>query len=229
MPCHFRVIFRDRDFPIHYRDYQQYLSVYWQNSFPNLWVRSQFLQLWLQTRISPFKSELKCLLPPQFRWQLWQTRFNHFPNVNMKPCREKWILSFFSRDKRGSTAPGGWGWGLAGRTAETCMFSYFSLSHTHTLSSPHPFFLKTTQEEINHEGKTQLHPLAAGHSSYFVWNWLSESRRPARGAGTWYERNLRMKLRGLISSLHIPHSVSTVQLQSNTPLSWIDKRNWIPS
>lgn len=46
------------------------------------------------------------------------------------------------------------------------------------------FFLKTTQEEINHEGKTQLHPLAAGHSSYFVWNWLSESRRPARGAGT---------------------------------------------
>lgn len=56
--------------------------------------------------------------------------------------------------------------------------------HPLALSSPSPFFLKTTQEEINHEGKTQLHPLAAGHSSYFVWNWLSESRRPARGAGT---------------------------------------------
>lgn len=105
-------------------------------------------------------------------------------------------------------------------------FLIFSLSHS---ILPFSFFLKTTQEEINHEGKTQLHPLAAGHSSYFVWNWLSESRRPARGAGTWYERNLRMKQRGLISPLHIPHSVSTVQLQSNTPLSWIDKRNWIPS
>ncbi len=60
--------------------------------------------------------------------------------------------------------------------------------HTHTQLppslSPLFFFLKATQEEINHEGKTQLHPLAAGHSSYFVWNWLSESRRPARGAGT---------------------------------------------
>lgn len=71
---------------------------------------------------------------------------------------------------------------LAGHKAETCMFSYFfSLSHS---ILPLSFFLKTTQEEINHEGKTQLHPLAAGHSSYFVWNWLSESRRPARGAGT---------------------------------------------
>lgn len=62
------------------------------------------------------------------------------------------------------------------------MFSYFFF----TLSLYPPpllFFLKTTQEEINHEGKTQLHPLAAGHSSYFVWNWLSESRRPARGPG----------------------------------------------
>lgn len=71
---------------------------------------------------------------------------------------------------------------LAGHKAETCMFSYFfSLSHS---ILPLSFFQKTTQEEINHEGKTQLHPLAAGHSSYFVWNWLSESRRPARGAGT---------------------------------------------
>lgn len=60
----------------------------------------------------------------------------------------------------------------------------FLFFHSLTLSSPSSFFLKTTQEEINHEGKTQLHPLAAGHSSYFVWNWLSESRRPARGAGT---------------------------------------------
>lgn len=80
---------------------------------------------------------------------------------------------FLSRDKRGSTAPGGRGGGrLAGRTAETCMFSYFSLSHTHSILplSFFFFFLKTTQEEINHEGKTQLHPLAAGHSSYFVWN-----------------------------------------------------------
>lgn len=116
---------------------------------------------------------------------------------------------------------------LAGHKAATCMFSYF-FSPTRSIL-PLSFFLKTTQEEINHEGKTQLHPLAAGHSSYFVWNWLSESRRPARGAGTWYERNLRMKQRGLISPLHIPHSVSTVQLQSNTPLSWTDKRNWIPS
>lgn len=61
------------------------------------------------------------------------------------------------------------------------VFLFFSLSHS---ILPLFFFLKTTQEEINHEGKTQLHPLAAGHSSYFVWNWLSESRRPARGAGT---------------------------------------------
>ncbi len=59
-------------------------------------------------------------------------------------------------------------------------------THTHNFHplSPLFFFLKATQEEINHEGKTQLHPLAAGHSSYFVWNWLSESRRPAWGAGT---------------------------------------------
>lgn len=50
-------------------------------------------------------------------------------------------------------------------------------------SPPLFFFQKATQEEINHEGKTQLHPLAAGHSSYFVWNWLWESRRPAGGQG----------------------------------------------
>lgn len=117
-----------------------------------------------------------------------------------------------------------------GRDLHVFLFSLStSLSPPLSISPLSFFFLKTTQEEINHEGKTQLHPLAAGHSSYFVWNWLSESRRPARGAGTWYERNLRMKQRGLISPLHIPHSVSTVQLQSNTPLSWIDKRNWIPS
>lgn len=141
---------------------------------------------------------------------------------------EKMNPVFFSRDKRGITAPGGGGWTCGSHSRDLHVFLFFPLSHTP--SSPSPFFFKkTTQEEINHEGKTQLHPLAAGHSSYFVWNWLSESRRPARGAGTWYERNLRMKQRGLISSLHIPHSVSTVQLQSNTPLSWIDKRNWIPS
>lgn len=146
----------------------------------------------------------------------------------MKPC-QKMNSVFLSGDKQ---APVHRAHSeekkLAGHKAATCMFSYFFF-HPLSLSSPSPFFLKTTQEEINHEGKTQLHPLAAGHSSYFVWNWLSESRRPARGAGTWYERNLRMKQRGLISPLHIPHSVSTVQLQSNTPLSWIDKRNWIPS
>lgn len=88
---------------------------------------------------------------------------------------------FFSRDKPGSTTPGGGDLEVA-RQRLACFLIF--LSHTHTLSSPSPFFLKTTQEEINHEGKTQLHPLAAGHSSYFVWNWLSESRRPARGAGT---------------------------------------------
>lgn len=141
---------------------------------------------------------------------------------------KKWILSFSREISRLQCT------GLIqrkktrrsqGSDLHVFLFFFFTLS----LSSPSPFFLKTTQEEINHEGKTQLHPLAAGHSSYFVWNWLSESRRPARGAGTWYERNLRMKQRGLISPLHIPHSVSTVQLQSNTPLSWIDKRNWIPS
>lgn len=142
---------------------------------------------------------------------------------------EKKNPAFFSRDKRGAAAPAGRGDLQVARRRLACFLIFLSLSHA--LSSPSPFFFlrKTTQEEINHEGKTQLHPLAAGHSSYFVWNWLSESRRPARGAGTWYERNLRMKQRGLISSLHIPHSVSTVQLQSNTPLSWIDKRNWIPS
>lgn len=140
---------------------------------------------------------------------------------------EKWILSFSREISRATPHQEGGDLQVA-RQRLACFLIF--LSHTHTLSSPSPFFfLKTTQEEINHEGKTQLHPLAAGHSSYFVWNWLSESRRPARGAGTWYERNLRMKQRGLISSLHIPHSVSTVQLQSNTPLSWIDKRNWIPS
>lgn len=148
----------------------------------------------------------------------------------MKPCpKKKWIPSFSLQISRlhctGLIQRGG---KLAGHKAATCMFSYF-FSPTRSLSSPFPFFLKATQEEINHEGKTQLHPLAAGHSSYFVWNWLSESRRLAQGAGTWYERNLRMKQRGLISPLHIPHSVSTVRLQSNTPLSWIDKRNWIPS
>lgn len=62
-----------------------------------------------------------------------------------------------------------------------CFLIFFSPTRS---ILPLSFFLKTTQEEINHEGKTQLHPLAAGHSSYFVWNWLSESRRPARGAGT---------------------------------------------
>lgn len=140
---------------------------------------------------------------------------------------EKKNPAFFSRDKRGIAAPGGGT--CRSRARDLHVFLFFSLSHT-LYPPPLLFFSrKTTQEEINHEGKTQLHPLAAGHSSYFVWNWLSESRRPARGAGTWYERNLRMKQRGLISSLHIPHSVSTVQLQSNTPLSWIDKRNWIPS
>lgn len=82
---------------------------------------------------------------------------------------------FFSRDKQGSTAPGG---------GDLHVFLFFSLTHTHSILPLSFFFLKTTQEEINHEGKTQLHPLAAGHSSYFVWNWLSESRRPARGAGT---------------------------------------------
>lgn len=141
---------------------------------------------------------------------------------------KKWILSFSREISRLQCT------GLIQRK-KTCrsqgsdLHVFLFFFHPLSLSSPSPFFLKTTQEEINHEGKTQLHPLAAGHSSYFVWNWLSESRRPARGAGTWYERNLRMKQRGLISPLHIPHSVSTVQLQSNTPLSWIDKRNWIPS
>lgn len=155
----------------------------------------------------------------------------------MKPC-QKMNSVFLWRDKQAPVhqahSEGGKKKKLAGHKAETCMFSYFlspppSLTPSLYLAPLLFFFLKTTQEEINHEGKTQLHPLAAGHSSYFVWNWLSESRRPARGAGTWYERNLRMKQRGLISPLHIPHSVSTVQLQSNTPLSWIDKRNWIPS
>lgn len=140
---------------------------------------------------------------------------------------KKWILSFSREISRLQCTGLIQRKKLAGHKAATCMFSYFFSPSRSIL--PLSFFLKTTQEEINHEGKTQLHPLAAGHSSYFVWNWLSESRRPARGAGTWYERNLRMKQRGLISPLHIPHSVSTVQLQSNTPLSWIDKRNWIPS
>lgn len=146
----------------------------------------------------------------------------------MKPC-QKMSSVFLSGDKQAPVHQA-----HSEGKKKTCrsqgrdlhVFLFFSLSHS---ILPFSFFLKTTQEEINHEGKTQLHPLAAGHSSYFVWNWLSESRRPARGAGTWYERNLRMKQRGLISPLHIPHSVSTVQLQSNTPLSWIDKRNWIPS
>lgn len=100
----------------------------------------------------------------------------------MKPC-QKMNSVFLSGDKQ---APVHWAHSeekkLAGHKAATCMFSYFfSPSRSILLLS---FFLKTTQEEINHEGKTQLHPLAAGHSSYFVWNWLSESRRPARGAGT---------------------------------------------
>lgn len=141
---------------------------------------------------------------------------------------KKWILSFSREISRLQCT------GLIQRKKNlqvtrqqlACFLIFFSPTRS---ILPLSFFLKTTQEEINHEGKTQLHPLAAGHSSYFVWNWLSESRRPARGAGTWYERNLRMKQRGLISPLHIPHSVSTVQLQSNTPLSWTDKRNWIPS
>lgn len=141
---------------------------------------------------------------------------------------KKWILSFSREISRLQCT------GLIQRKKNLQVtrqrLACFLIFFTGSLSIlPLSFFLKTTQEEINHEGKTQLHPLAAGHSSYFVWNWLSESRRPARGAGTWYERNLRMKQRGLISPLHIPHSVSTVQLQSNTPLSWIDKRNWIPS
>lgn len=130
-PCHFRMIFRDCDFPIHCRDYQQYLSVYWQNSFPNLWVKSQFLQLWLQTRISSFKSELKCLLPPQFRWQLWQPWFNHFLNVNMKPCRGKMNPVFFSRDKQGSTAPGGGTCRSHGRDLH--VFLFFSRTHTYSI------------------------------------------------------------------------------------------------
>lgn len=67
------------------------------------------------------------------------------------------------------------------RQGLACFLIFFPPSHS---ILPLSFFLKTTQEEINHEGKTQLHPLAAGHSSYFVWNWLSESRRPAQGAGT---------------------------------------------
>lgn len=141
---------------------------------------------------------------------------------------KKWILSFSREISRLQCT------GLIQRKKNlqvtrqqlACFLIFFSPTRS---ILPLSFFLKTTQEEINHEGKTQLHPLAAGHSSYFVWNWLSESRRPARGAGTWYERNLRMKQRGLINPLHIPHSVSTVQLQSNTPLSWTDKRNWIPS
>lgn len=143
---------------------------------------------------------------------------------------KKWILSFFWEISRLQCTRL-----IRKREKKTCRsqgsdLHVFLFFHPLSLSLLPPLlFLKTTQEEINHEGKTQLHPLAAGHSSYFVWNWLSESRRPARGAGTWYERNLRMKQRGLISPLHIPHSVSTVQLQSNTPLSWIDKRNWIPS
>lgn len=148
---------------------------------------------------------------------------------------KKWILSFSQEISRLQCTQL-----IQRKKNRTCrsqgsdlhVFLFFFTPYTSpplSQSSPLFFFLKTTQEEINHEGKTQLHPLAAGHSSYFVWNWLSESRRPAWGAGTWYERNLRMKQRGLISPLHIPHSVSTVQLQSNTPLSWIDKRNWIPS
>lgn len=141
---------------------------------------------------------------------------------------KKWILSF-SREISRLQCTGLIQRKKTRRSQGSDLHVFFFFFFTLSLSSPSPFFLKTTQEEINHEGKTQLHPLAAGHSSYFVWNWLSESRRPARGAGTWYERNLRMKQRGLISPLHIPHSVSTVQLQSNTPLSWIDKRNWIPS
>lgn len=141
---------------------------------------------------------------------------------------KKWILSF-SREISRLQCTGLIQRKKTRRSQGSDLHVFFFFFHPLSLSSPSPFFLKTTQEEINHEGKTQLHPLAAGHSSYFVWNWLSESRRPARGAGTWYERNLRMKQRGLISPLHIPHSVSTVQLQSNTPLSWIDKRNWIPS
>lgn len=90
---------------------------------------------------------------------------------------------FFSRDKQAYTTLGGGDLQVALQRL-ACFLIFLSL--THTLSSPSPFFffLKTTQEEINHEGKTQLHPLAAGHSSYFVWNWLSESRRPARGAGS---------------------------------------------
>lgn len=154
----------------------------------------------------------------------------------MKPC-QKMNSVFLWRDKQAPVhqahSEGGRKKNLQVTRQRLACFLIFSLhlplSPPLSISPLSFFFLKTTQEEINHEGKTQLHPLAAGHSSYFVWNWLSESRRPARGAGTWYERNLRMKQRGLISPLHIPHSVSTVQLQSNTPLSWIDKRNWIPS
>lgn len=73
--------------------------------------------------------------------------------------------------------------GLLQGNLHVVLFLRYIPPNVHPLSPP-VFFLKATQEEINHEGKTQLHPLAAGHSSYFVWNWLSESRRPAWGAGT---------------------------------------------
>lgn len=154
--------------------------------------------------------------------------------LSMRPC-QKWILSLarsLPADKLASPTH----WGLfrskkkrklpITRQPLVCFLVFFLfLPLLLPLSSPSPA-LKATQEEINHEGeKTQLHRLAAGHSSYFVWNWLSESRSPARGG----RRLIWMKRRGLISLLHIPHSVSTLQPQSNTPLSWIDKRNWIPS
>lgn len=99
----------------------------------------------------------------------------------MKPC-QKMNSVFLSGDKQAPVhrAHSEEKNSQVTRQRLACFLIFF---HPLSLSSPSPFFLKTTQEEINHEGKTQLHPLAAGHSSYFVWNWLSESRRPARGPG----------------------------------------------
>lgn len=66
---------------------------------------------------------------------------------------EKKNPAFFSRDKRGIAAPGGGGGGLAGRTAETCMFSYFSLSHT-LYPPPLLFFLeKPPKKRLIMKGK----------------------------------------------------------------------------
>lgn len=119
---HLRVIFPHRYFPIHYRDNQQYLSVYWQNSFPNLWVKSQFPQLWLQTRISTCKSS--------------DDNYDNLGLIIILPM-STWILDgkknpvFFSRDKRGITAPGGRGNLQVTRQRLACFLIF--LSHTHSI------------------------------------------------------------------------------------------------